>query len=305
MPARPARSDWTDRVSSALSSTVVNTGIGILGLAVPFTVWILGRASLKTVVLAIETVLLLLVVVRHQWLRRAYLQLRRANSRAMADSHYFDAMRVKLESELIDSYDEVADGHLRVFASEVPRISILLIRTLMEVGSEPQRVTATDLTTDPQLLTSRREYLAINRRFIESGGSILRVFICRLADLTEQGFAGGLLTLIDYHRSLGVQCGLALRDWLRADEAVDFVVISLAAVLIEDEQGDIGYTSGRSSVSFKGVEKWAEKFNSIWQPHAAPPAPLRLQRYESEVRRMLAIGKWDQSSAKESLEHGM
>ncbi|MFJ6070004.1 hypothetical protein ACIQFU_04040 [Streptomyces sp. NPDC093065] len=47
-------------------------------------------------------------------------------------------------------------------------------------------------------------------------------------DLARRDFARSLSALVDHHRSLGVQCALAVRDRLRADQAVDFVVVSKA-----------------------------------------------------------------------------
>jgi hypothetical protein len=294
MPTQPRR-DLGTRVAEVLSSQALNALVGIGGLLIPIIGWASQQHDLRGMLLVAETVLLLLVVGNHMWLRRIYIQLRRANDRHMADARYFAIVRAQLERELIAGFGEIADGHVQVYASEVPRLSVLLYQALIDSGTEPKRVLAADLTTDPNLLTQRREYLAVNRRLIEVGGTIQRLFICWQSDLVKEKFARALLELIDHHRSLGVQCAITVRDRLRADQAVDFVVISKAAVLVEEEQGDADYRRGRSSVYFKQVERWAGRFESVWG-HGPDSAPFALQAYESKARPMLDARTWDEAA---------
>lgn len=270
---------------------MLNGIIGVAGVAVPVAAWVNDKLN-TNVLLAVETVLLLFAVASHMWLRRIYVQLRRANSHDMSDAQFFDLVRSQLERELIADFGEIADGHLQVYASEVPRLSVLLFKVLIESDSQPRRVLAADLTTNPNLLTQRREYLAVNRRLIESGGTVQRLFIGWAEDLARESYAQSLTQLINHHRALGVQCGIAVRDRLRAEQAVDFVVVSGAAVLVEEEQGDADYTHGRSSVYFKQVDRWTGRFESIWS-HGADSAPFVLQSYEAVVRPMLDAGVWD------------
>ncbi|MEU2990270.1 hypothetical protein ABZ772_07485 [Streptomyces griseoincarnatus] len=293
------RRDVSTRVAEALSSQVLNALVGIAGIAIPIAAWVAEKSLLRDVLLAAETVLLLLMVANHMWLRRIYIQLRRANDRHMSDARYFALVREQLERELMAGFGEIADGHLQVYASEVPRLSVLLFQALIDSGTEPKRVLAADLTTSPDLLSQRREYLAVNRRLIEAGGTVQRLFICWQDDLAREDFARSLLELVDHHRSLGVQCALAVRDRLRADQAVDFVVVSKAAVLLEEEQGDADYRRGRSSVYFKHVERWAGRFESIWG-HGPDSAPFVLQSYETTVRPMLNGGAWDEAAVREA-----
>ncbi|MEV0913398.1 hypothetical protein AB0I93_03815 [Streptomyces sp. NPDC049967] len=293
----PPRQDMGNRVAGVLSSQVLNAVIGIIGLVIPVVAWAMQQRNLTNVVLAAETVLLLLMIANYMWLRSIYIQLRRANDRDMADAAYFAAIRARLERDLIADFGEIADGHLQVYASEVPRLSVMLFTVLVESGAQPQRVLAADLTTNPNLLTVRREYLAANRRLIEAGGSVQRLFICWANDLARAEFGRSLLQLVDHHRSLGVQCGLAVRDRLRADQAIDFVVVAKAAVLVEEEQGDAEYLRGRSSVYFKSVERWAGRFESIWG-HGSSSAPSALTTYESQVRPMTTGLDWDDEAVR-------
>lgn len=290
------RRDPATRITDMLGSPALGAVVGIAGLVVPVIGWVGEHVNLKAL-LVVQSALILVLVAGHLWMRKAYIHLRRANNlKAMDDAQYYDRVRSQLERELISDYGEIADGHLRVYASEVPRLSTLLVKTLTEAQSDPQRILAADLTTNPALLTQRREYLAANRRFTEGGGRIDRLFIVFRDDLVKQDFARALLELIGQHRDLGVTCGLAVRDRLRADQAVDVVIFASAAVLVEEEQGDAEYNRGRSSVYFKGVERWTGRFESVWG-HGADSAPRILQAYEAVARPMLDAGAWDDARA--------
>ncbi|MFC8718619.1 hypothetical protein [Kitasatospora sp. NPDC057198] len=295
-----ARKDVTAKVADLLSSPLLNGVIGVVGVATPLVGWLSDSVSLH-VVLAVETALLLFLVANHLWMRRVYITLRRANNKDMSDARYFDLVRGQLEQELITDFGEIADGHLQVYAGEVPRLSVLLFQALIDSGSEPKRVLAADLTTNPSLLKQRREYLAVNRRLVEAGGTIQRLFIAFAADLAREDYARSLLQLVDHHRSLGVTCGIAVRDRLRADQAIDFVVVARAAVLVEEDQGDAEYTRGRSSVYFKQIDRWTGRFESIWG-HGTDAAPFVLQTYEAVARPMLNAAEWDERRVAEAVD---
>ena len=70
-------------------------------------------------------------------------------------------------------------------------------------------------------------------------------------------------------------------------------MISKAAVLLEEEQGDADYRRGRSSVYFKQVERWAGRFESVWG-HGSDSAPFTLQSYEAAVRPLLDAETWNE-----------
>lgn len=295
------RRDPLTRITNALGSPVLGAVIGIAGFVTPVVGWAVDRVNLK-ILLVVQGVLILVLAAGHLWTRRAYIHLRRANNlKAMDDAQYYDLVRAHLERELISDYAEIADGHLRVYASEVPRLSALLVATLTDAASEPRRILAADLTTNPQLLNLRREYFAANRRFTENGGTINRLFIAYRSDLVKQDYAQALLELIGRHRDIGVTCGLAVRDRLRADEAVDYVVFAGAGVLVEEEQGDADYTKGRSSVYFKGIDRWRTRFEGVWGT-GADSAPRVLQAYEAAARPMLDAGNWDEQRAATALD---
>uniref|UniRef100_A0AAU2AB01 Uncharacterized protein n=1 Tax=Streptomyces sp. NBC_00093 TaxID=2975649 RepID=A0AAU2AB01_9ACTN len=297
-----SHADPLRRATDWLASPVLNAFIGIAGIAVPVIAWVNDRTGVKNALLIAETVLVVALTANHLWLRRRYITLRRTtNIRAMDNARYYDLVRGQLEQELISDYGEIADGHLRVYATEVPRLSVLLLKTLVDSRTDPLRVLAADLTTNPSLLTQRREYLSANRRLLEAGGTIQRLFICYRADLIREDYARNLLQLITMHRQMGVTCGLAVRDRLRADQAVDVIIIASAAALVEEEQGDADYSKGRSSVYFKGVERWTGRFESVWG-HGTDSAPMTLQSYESTARPMLDAQTWDSDRAEAAVD---
>ncbi|OCC09084.1 hypothetical protein [Streptomyces sp. PTY087I2] len=288
------RRDPVSRATEVLLSPVLSSLVGLAGVVVPVAAWVSERAEVRNALMIAETVIVIALTATLLWLRKAHITLRRVNNlKHMDDARYYGLIRNHLENELVSDYSDIADGHMRVYASEVPQLSVLLVDTLTTSASAPRRILAADLTTNPSLLTQRHEYLAANRRFIEGGGEIRRLFIAYRDDLVEEGYATSLLELIDRHRDLGVICGIAVRDRLRAEEAVDFIVFASAAVLVEEEQGDSAYRRGRSSVYFKGVGRWIRRFESVWG-QGSGAGPRRLEKYEAAVRPMLGTDQWVQ-----------
>ncbi|MEU3356127.1 hypothetical protein [Streptomyces sp. NPDC037389] len=301
MSAPPNRSSGARAVDALASSALTNL-IAVVGIITPVAAWATSQPDIKNLLIIAETVIVLVLLANLLWRRSRFIPLRRANNlKAMDDPRYYDLVRAHVESELISEYSEIADGHMRVYASEVPRLSVTLVKTLIESQSAPQRILAADLTTDPGLLTRRREYLAANRQMIEAGGEIQRLFIAYRDDLAREAYARDLLALIGSHRQLGVTCGLAVREHLRPEQAVDFIVFAAAAVLVEEEQGDADYTRGRSSVYFKDSARWTARFESAWG-HGADSAPMALQTYEVLTRPMVESGTWDTDRVKQAVE---
>ncbi|MFF7234476.1 hypothetical protein [Streptomyces sioyaensis] len=296
-PQRPA-----SQAANALASPALANIIALAGIATPLAAWAIKAPDIKNVLLAAETAIVLVLASSHIWLRRRYITLRRAhNLKSMDDAHYYELVRAHVEREITQNYEEIANGHMRVYASDVPRLSVMLVKTVVEAQSEPQRILAADLTTNPALLTRRREYLTANRQMIESGGQINRLFIAWRDDLAREEYARDLLALINQHRQIGVTAGLAIRDRLRPEEAVDYIVFAAAAALVEEEQGDADYNNGRSTVYFQGVERWTERFEGVWG-HGAHCATMTLQTYENLTRPMIDADAWDADRVTQTID---
>jgi hypothetical protein len=288
-----------ERFAHILSSPAVNVLVGIAAVTIPVIAWVSHRVATADFLVAVETLLVLSLVINHLWLRRKHIYLRRPANRGMSDPGYFDLVRSRLESDLIADFAQIADGHLLAYAADAPRLLILLLRTLIDSPAQPKRALATDLATPAGLHLAgagSREYFAENRRLIDAGGEIRRIFICWAADLATERYARKLQELVDNQRSLGVRCGLAVRDRLGAEQAVDFIVISEAAVSVQDDQ----VTRGRITVHFKNVARWVRHHESIWS-HGAMSAASALAAYESVARPMLTSRSWDKEAVRACL----
>jgi hypothetical protein len=284
-----------------VSSTWFNAGIGILGLAIPVLPYLLKSALAKDIALGIAAVVIIGLVVRSGRAGRDTMALRTGVPPDVADPRFFARVASVVRQRFVDHVNELADGYLNMFSSEVPPMSLLLYRTLADTPAVAQ-VRALDLTSDPTVLLTRLEYLAANRYLVQSGGSIRRIFICRSHDLLDTGFATSLLQVIDEHRTAGVECGIAVREKLRPDDAVDAVVFGVAAVLVEHAQADVEYTSGWSTIYFKRVEAWIDRFDRLWRRNETPAAPALLAAYEAACRPMIISGDWGERSLRVALD---
>lgn len=294
------RRDAVERLADIVSSPVLNVLVGIVGVVMPVIVWASHRAATAGIVLAVETILLLALVISHLWLRRTHIYLHRPASRSMSDPRYFDVIRSRLESDLVANFGEIADGHLLAYDADAPRLVILLLQALTDSAAEPKCVLATDLATPSGMHLAGvrlREYGAENRRLIDAGCEVRRIFICWAADLEAERYARDLQRLVDSQRSMGVRCGLAVRDRLSAEQAVDFLVISRAAVSVQEDQA----TRGRISVYFKDVNRWVRRHESLWA-HGGASAASALAAYENAIRPMLASGAWDKDTVRVCVE---
>lgn len=291
-------------LARVLSSTAVNSVVGALGLLVPAATVLSKQESLRNAFAVVCAVLVVGIVFRDQWLKSRQLVVARGDPALMADEQFFRTIERDVVQRAVGEIEDLADGYLRVFAAEVPYISTMLFKTLLSQESVGKTVHATDLTRDPKVLMTRREYLAVNRQLVRSGGSIQRVFICRGVDMAERQFADDLLKLVDQHRAIGVTCGLAVRERLRPTEAVDFVIFGGAAVLVEDEQGGVAYAEGRSTVHFRRLEAWRDRFTTIWESNETPAATEQLARFERVVRSMTGTGQWRPDLVQEALDAG-
>lgn len=289
-------------IARVASSTAVNTIIGLLGLAIPAIAYIAKHDDVTKVLLIPAAVVIVALVLKDQWLKERQIMAPLGDPSGMADAKFFKEIERDVIARTLSQMEDLADGYLRVFASEVPYISILLFRTLSNSDANDKLAQATDLTRDPAVLMTRHEYLGVNRHFIRSGGSVQRIFICKLEDLTSKQFAQDILKLIDQHRSIGVHCGLAVWNNLSARQAVDFVVFGRSAVLVEDEQGDEVYQNGRSTVHFKRIDVWHTTFKALWEANETPSAAELLALYERAIRLQLAVDEWDETSIRNTLD---
>lgn len=288
------KTDLIDRIGSAIGSPLIASVVAIISAAGTVSGWVAHSSDLKDVLLGGSFLVNVVVVASLMSVRGAYLRLRRANSDQMDDPVFYELVREPIERELLSEYQDIADGLIQVYGSKVRKTADLFLAALSDSRNSERRIRAVDLTTNPALLRTRTPYLEANRRFIVAGGAIDRLFVCRREHLIDELFAKEFLALVDEHKASGVRPGLAVREALRAEQAVDYIVFGTGVVLIEEEQGDQDYTVGRSWARFKGTAGWIATFESVWgASDATSPAMLRLQSYETIVRAMIAGGTWE------------
>lgn len=296
----PKQTDPLSRLARLVLSQVTARIFTVLSVLIAIAGWVTPLLSLK-VLLGVQAVLILLLAGLHAWTSQAYLRLRRANSRSMDDPAFFERFKVESERSILALNDELAEGHPKVYASEVPKAADLLLQILIDASTAHKEVLATDLTTAPQLLSKRRRYREMNAKLIEAGGTIRRVFICWADKLVDESYARQLMSLVEEQRGIGVHCGLAVHDLLDAEHEADFVVFARSAVMVEDKQADEYYRRGQSTVNFRRIDQWVSRFWSIWGVGKIS-ADAALARYEKVVGPMLAAGEWDEAAVRRCVD---
>jgi hypothetical protein len=287
-------------VRKLLSDPLTGTVVGLVGIAVPVVGLVSKNQQLKNLLLILCGLIISALLVRELLATHKKIVAPRGNPDKMADPEFYEKVQRDVIRQRLSDIEDMADGILRVFGSDVRAVSIMLFHELAESSDDAKQVYATDLTSNPDILRSRQEYLASNRELIKSGGAVHRIFICREADLARQDFSQDLLDVVQRHRDIGVVCGIAVTERIDPTHVVDFVVFGGAAVLIEEQQATVDYRTGRSTIQFKRIDGWIDRFKDLWEANRTPSACEQLAGYEAIVRRMMSDGKW---SAKEIYEY--
>ncbi|MEU8227965.1 hypothetical protein AB0C12_00025 [Actinoplanes sp. NPDC048967] len=261
------------------------------------------NGNAKNLLLVLSALIIAALIVREFLAKQSKIMAPRGNPGEMAHPRFYEKVQRDVVGRRLSDIEDMADGILRVFGSDVRAVSVTLFHALAESTDDAKQVYATDLTSNPDILKTRQDYLTSNRELIRSGGAVHRVFICRESDLASRDFAQDLLDVVHRHRNIGVACGMAVFERIDPTHAVDFVVFAGAAVLIEEQQATVDYRTGRSTVQFKRVDGWTHRFKDLWEANRTPSASEQLAGYEAMVRRMLADGAWSAAEVREYLSH--
>lgn len=162
--------------------------------------FVIKNSAAKNTFLIVCATLIVALVFREQWLKTRQIVAPRGDPSDMADAVFFRVIERDVINRTVTEMEDLADGYLRVYASEVPYVSLLLFRTLAAIDGAQKQIFATDLTRNPKILLTRQDYLAANRHLIRAGGSIQRIFVCKVDNLMTQSFAEDLIALVDQHR---------------------------------------------------------------------------------------------------------
>lgn len=204
----------------------------------------------------------------------------------------FASFSAQESQALHNRLDQLADGFVRLYSSEVERFESELFAYL-ERGSL-HRIDAADLTTNPEVLLNRGKRRLSRKKFVDSGGRIRRVLIVEKARLTNSAFRKALCTHIRQEREDGVELGLAMRDHLAGPQIQDFILYDDFAAMVEQVQADRGYVGGSSQLLFKSrdVHHYHQIFDSLWVGDSLNdgqlPLPVRLAlallRIDDQIR---------------------
>jgi hypothetical protein len=139
--------------------------------------------------------------------------------------------------------------------------------SLMEATSEHKdgRIRATDIVLRLDLWPKRTAYLRANESFLKAGGTIERIFIISSDLLTSDDDAKRLGSILEMHAAMGVKVGLQFSDVLRHEDIEDFIVYANDCVLLEVEQADVNFATGKATVFFDAdsVRKYRGKFETL------------------------------------------
>ncbi|PHQ55288.1 MAG: hypothetical protein COA30_07145 [Sulfurimonas sp.] len=189
---------------------------------------------------------------------------------------YFE-MKVGLHKEKID---ELNDGYLSLYGEDVLNFQVDLVKYTLK--ADDRTIRTLDLTSNPALWLTRLNYLNINKKFIESGGTILRVLIIDEEKFSDENFAVDLMQLVNKFEDIGVMVGMQFESFLTQNEIQDFISYSDFSVLVEGKQADKNYKKASSTAFFKEskVTSYRNLFQEVWERSAtSPSASLMLQRF--------------------------
>jgi len=133
-------------------------------------------------------------------------------------------------------------------------------------GIENKTIKTVDLTTNPALWLTRKEYIKKNKKFIEDDGKIFRILVVDTKKFNETNFSNNLIELCKVFLDTGINLKLCSLEKLTSEEAEDFIIYDSFAVLIEDKQADEEYKIASSTLyfdktTFESVNKKFEMVN--------------------------------------------
>ncbi|HEV2756571.1 MAG TPA: hypothetical protein VG318_12445 [Actinomycetota bacterium] len=148
-------------------------------------------------------------------------------------------------------------------------------------------VVATDIIRDLALWPTRKPYLEANKRFTEDQGRISRIFLVEAALLRRDEDVLALWSVIESHRDIDVGVALHILDLLAPKYHEDFILYSRDCVLVEIQQGDIGFTRGKATIFFDGetIDDYARRFEYLSEANDTRAAADVLRAFQSKLVR--------------------
>ena len=218
-------------------------------------------------IIIIQIVLLILLIV---FIYILYRKIKHSNT--VIKVNYNDILNKKIFEKFLEDRKSlfsqkinqlIKKGYIKLYGKEVKEIQISLIDYMNEV--EDKIIRTVDLTTNPTLWLTRKEYINKNKKFIENGGKIYRILVVDVKKFDETIFRDNLIKLCDEFLKIGVDLKLCILEKLTSEEAEDFIMYDSFAVLIEDKQADEEYKVASSTLFFDKTtfESVNKKFKKV------------------------------------------
>ena len=165
------------------------------------------------------------------------------------------------QKKYLRNFQSLQNGFISFYGTEVQSVQAGWV----EAG-DFRTIDTLDMTTNPQRLLTRHRYNEANKKFIDTGGEIRRVYMIQKDKLIDKEFMKDLKNLYQQQVNIGVRIGLLSLDEITAHFRKDFIMYDDAIVLVEDQQANADYTLGRSTAYFssKQIDQHRSDFESIW-----------------------------------------
>jgi len=161
---------------------------------------------------------------------------------------------------------QLQKGYIKLYGKEVKDVQVSLIDYLYEFDSNDRVIKTVDLTTNPELWLTRKEYMEKNRLLIENGGKIFRILVIDVKNLKYNNFKENLIKLCKKFLEIGVNLRICDLRNLSSEEAEDFIIYDTFAVLVENKQADEEYKLASSTLYFDKTtfDAFNKKFESVY-----------------------------------------
>jgi len=217
-------------------------------------------------IIIIQIILLLLLIV---FVYILYQKIKHSNTHIKID--YNDILNKKIFEQFLEDrkslfsqkINQLKKGYIKLYGKEVKDVQVSLIDYLNEVKNKT--IKTVDLTINPALWLTRKEYIKKNKKFIENDGKIYRILVVEVKKFNEENFQKNLIELCKMFLDIGINLKLCNLEKLTSEEIEDFIMYDSFAILIEDKQADEEYKVASSTLYFDKTtfESLNKKFEMV------------------------------------------
>jgi len=160
---------------------------------------------------------------------------------------------------------QLKKGYIRLLGKEVKDTQLSLIDYILK--TQKREILTLDLTTNPSLWLTRKEYLEKNREFIEKDGIIKRILIIDENDLKSEKFKNDLIKLGELFLQYDIKLKISFLNNLNEDEIEDFIIYDTFAILVENKQASKDYKIASSTLFFdkNNYKRYKNIFSNVYK----------------------------------------